>query len=105
MSDFYKDRNILCHQKINILLNDLPYFCRDFFLGVEHTTTPLTRLNYAYDLRIFFDFLHQFSFPDIDIKEISLKEVNLIDATDIEYFLSYLTNYTFNGNNYSKSCR
>ena len=24
--------------------------------GIEHTTSILTRINYAYDLRIFFDF-------------------------------------------------
>ena len=50
--NYYQDRNIKNLDKIDELLDDLPYFCEDFFRGVEGRTSPLTRLNYAYDLRI-----------------------------------------------------
>ena len=56
-TSYYLEREINCINKINGILEELPYFVADFLVGVEQRTTPLTRLNYAYDLRIFFDFL------------------------------------------------
>ena len=42
------------------LLTQMPAFCEDFFRGIHDETLPLTRLNYARDLNIFFDFLLEF---------------------------------------------
>ena len=44
--------------KLRELLNELPAFCREFFIGIEPTTSSRTRIAYAYDLGIFFEFLH-----------------------------------------------
>ena len=38
-------------------LRDLPTFCTDYFRAIEPTTSALTRLAYARDLRLFFHFL------------------------------------------------
>lgn len=43
-------------EKIERLKGDLPYFIEEFFLGIENRTSTLTRLNYAYDLRVFLIF-------------------------------------------------
>ena len=56
-TSYYTERNNKNIIKIRTILKDLPEFCYDFFTGVENTTSTLTRLNYAYDLRVFFDFL------------------------------------------------
>ena len=56
-SDYYQERNIKNLDKIDALLLELPPFCEDYLRGVETRTSTLTRLNYVYDLRIFFDFL------------------------------------------------
>ena len=56
-SDFYQERNLKNLDKIEEILEQLPPFCEDFFRGIETRTSTLTRLNYVYDLRIFFDFL------------------------------------------------
>lgn len=50
---FYNDRNIKNLQKIEGLLAELPPFVEEYFIGIENQTSTLTRLNYAYDLRIF----------------------------------------------------
>ena len=55
--NYYIKRNIQDIEKINELLDFLPPFCQDYFLGIETQTSSQTRLKYAYDLRIFFDFL------------------------------------------------
>ena len=54
---YYEQREISCIKRINAIVDELPYFVKDFFVGVELRTSALTRLNYAYDLRVFFDFL------------------------------------------------
>ena len=55
--DYYQDRNLKNLEKIEYLKEELPPFAEDYFIGIENQTSTLTRLNYAYDLRIFFYFL------------------------------------------------
>ena len=43
--------------KLRELLTQLPGFCRQFFRGIEETTSSRTKIAYAYDLGIFFEFL------------------------------------------------
>ncbi len=99
---YYVERNDNNTVRLRELKQELPYFCSEFFVGVENQTTPLTRLNYAYDLRIFFDYLcHQLpQFLGRNPKQISLMDLNSIDATQIENFLEYLNMYEFNGKTY-----
>lgn len=94
--NYYQDRNLQNLDKIDELLDDLPYFCEDFFRGVEGRTSPLTRLNYAYDLRIFFDFLCKKKFrAKKDVHDLTLEDLDEVTDTDIEIFLSYLSNYSY----------
>ena len=43
--------------KLRELLAELPKFCKNYFRGIEHTTSSRTRIAYAYDLGIFFNFI------------------------------------------------
>lgn len=94
---FYEDREIKCIENTERIFKTLPYYVEDFFIGVELRTSALTRLNYAYDLRVFFDFLNKKIFRDKPIADIELSDLDKISSTDIEYFLSYLSNYQING--------
>lgn len=42
--------------RLRDLLQELPSFCKDYFRGIEPTTTIKTRIGYAYDVRTFFAF-------------------------------------------------
>jgi site-specific recombinase XerD len=95
--NYYTTRNINDLDKIAELLNDLPPFCEDYFLGIETRTSAQTRLKYAYDLRIFFDFLCKRKYRNHDVQDLTLKHLEGVDHRDIEYFLSYLSHYRFNG--------
>ena len=97
--DYYQERNNRNLDKISELLDDLPYFCEDFFRGVEPRTSTLTRLNYAYDLRIFFDFLMKKKFRGKvnDVHDFTLEHLDAVTDTDIEIFLSYLSRYEYAG--------
>ena len=94
---YFEQREINCIERTNALIAEMPYFLRDFFIGVEMRTSPLTRLNYAYDLRVFFDFLAKKVFRNKKIADIELKDIDLLTASDIEYFMSYLNHYEING--------
>ena len=99
---YYETRNDNVTMRLREVKQDLPYFCSEFFVGVENQTTPLTRLNYAYDLRVFFHFLCE-KVPDFahrNPKQISLMDLNIIGPTDIEKFMEYLSLYEYNGKKY-----
>ena len=94
---FYQKRNIKNLRRIEGLLRELPPFVEEYFLGIENQTSTLTRLNYAYDLRIFFDYLSKRRLYGKDVRSITLSDLEAVSSTDIERFISYLSNYEFRG--------
>lgn len=102
MKSYFDERNDKNIIKIREICDELPDFVTQFFLGIQLRTTPLTRLNYAYDLRIFFNYLSRIKYRDkITVKEITLSDLNNLDSTDIELFLDYISCYKFEGKTYS----
>lgn len=97
MKSYFENREISCIKKINHLLTELPYYVEDFFIGVANTTSPLSRLNYAYDLRIFFDFLSKKVFRGKKVLDITLKDLDILESNDIEFFINYLSLYSLDG--------
>ena len=95
--NYYATRNIHDIDRIAELLEELPSFCEDYFIGVESRTSAQTRLKYAYDLRIFFDFLVKKRFRNLDVRDFSLENLQKVTHYDIELFISYLSHYRFRG--------
>ncbi len=93
--NYYTKRNIQDIDRIGELLQELPSFCEDYFLGIESRTSCQTRLKYAYDLRIFFDFLCKKRYKNLDVLDLTLENLEGITHNDIELFLSYLSHYRF----------
>lgn len=63
MSKYYDEQKIKQTDKLNSMLVELPSFCTQFFVGIEQTTQPSTRLSYAYNLKLFFNYIHTI-YPD-----------------------------------------
>lgn len=95
-ANYYVKRNITDIERIAELLEELPPFCSDYFLGVETRTSAQTRLKYAYDLRIFFDFLCKKKFRALSPLDLTLEHLESVTHHDVELFLSYLSHYRFN---------
>ncbi len=93
--NYYQERNLKTLDKIDDLLTELPYFCEDYLRGIETRTSTLTRLNYVYDLRIFFDFLTKKKYRGKEIRDLTLEDLESVTDTDLEIYLSYLGNYRF----------
>lgn len=77
--------------KLRSVLATLPHFCLDFFRGIEQKTSLLTRINYAYDLRLFFSFLeNELGF---NLSSMTARKLQDVTLTDFEVFMEYLTLY------------
>ncbi|MDD7210544.1 MAG: tyrosine-type recombinase/integrase [Lachnospiraceae bacterium] len=81
--------------RLRQLCNDLPDFCREFFRGIEPTTSSRTRIAYGYDLKIFFHFLEE-NYPDLEdgpIRQWPVTVLDKITLTQLEEYLDYLKLY------------
>ena len=96
---YHKQRDEAIIKRTRAIRADLPKFCDMFFVGIENRTSALTRLNYAYDLRIFFDFVYN-SILSLDASTFKVKDLEKLTAVDIEMYLSYLSSYSFGGRDY-----
>lgn len=93
--------------KIREIRKNLPIFCGEFFRGVEQYTTPLTRLGYARDLKIFFEFLvnETEEFYQKPILQFDLDDLDKVTATHLEMFLEYISLYKVQGKTFKNGER
>ena len=81
--------------RLRQVLATLPPFCRDYFRAIDATTTTKTRISYAYDIRIFFQFLLDTNpaFKDKAMTDFSVNVLDQVKALDIEEYQEYLKVY------------
>ena len=81
--------------KLRQVLSTLPAFCKDYFRAIDSTTTTKTRISYAYDIRIFFQFLldENPTFKNYAMTDFSVKVLDQIKAVDLEEYMEYLKVY------------
>ena len=75
---YYENVNIENTLKLRETLKCLPGFCREYFIGIEQTTASRTRLAYAYDLTVFFNFIKENN-PSLKNKDITEYPLSLLD--------------------------
>ena len=95
-NSYFIERSKDCTKKTREILQEMPDFMYDYFVGIENNTSELTRLNYAYDLRTFFTFLMEETslFKDkSSVYELEVSDLNKVKSTHIERFLSYVSSY------------
>jgi site-specific recombinase XerD len=97
---YHQQKDIENVKHLRELIKELPHFCSEFFRGIEPRTSSRTRIAYAYDLKVFFDFLQKENpvIRKIDMKEIPLDFLNTLRVVDIEEYMEYLK-YRFNDRN------
>lgn len=107
MADYFKERERDVSVRLREIRDTLPEFCDEFFVGVEPQTTVLTRLGYAYDLRIFFDYLTKRvrPFKGMDTEDITLADMEKVTVTHLENYMEYLSLYEFEGKEFANGDR
>ena len=81
--------------KLRELLKELPPFARDYFRAIGTTASSRTRLSYAYDLKIFFQYLlkENPAFKDLTMADLQVDVLDRLEAVDIEEYQEYLKVY------------
>ena len=94
---YHEQKDIENIKKLRQMMKELPPFCTDYFRGIEQRTSSRTRIAYAYDLSVFFDFLSKENpvFRKTDRRAIRLEQMDLLTVTDLEEYMEYLK-YRFN---------
>ena len=100
--NYHDQVNIDNSIKLRELMDKLPRFCKEFFRGIEPTSSSRTRIAYAYDLGVFFEFLINSnpSIKDTPITELKLDLLDELTPLDIEEYLDYLSYYISEGKEY-----
>lgn len=95
ITNYHDQKNIDNMLKLREITATLPRFCKDFFLGIKDTTATRTRLAYAYDLRIFFEYMHKYNpaYKNLDITEIPIDILEMITSQDIIEYMDYISYY------------
>lgn len=98
-----KKKNLTYHEKTEIsyterlrtLLGDMPPYAKDYFRSIEGTTSAKTRISYAYDLQVFFNYLLERNpaLSQKNIKDVTLQDLNQLASDDIEEYQEYLKYY------------
>ncbi len=81
-------------KKLRTMLSELPAFFKDFFRGIEPRTQSRTQIAYAFDIKIFLQFLLEEN-PSIkksykSVTEIPISVLESLTVTDIEEYMEYL---------------
>ena len=98
--------------KLREVLKTLPSFTSEFFRGISTTTSTSTRIKYAYDLRIFFQYLQKENpeLAKIPMDQMSVDVLDQVTALDLEEYTEYLKayigsqeSYTTNGEKWTET--
>ena len=102
-TDYNDNKKITYHEqtdiqnilKLRAILKTLPDFCKDYFRAMDPLTTTKTRISYAYDIRIFFQFLldENPAFKNHSMKDFTVDVLDQLKAVDIEEYQEYLKVY------------
>lgn len=99
MSSYTDNKNKQNTLLLRSILDTFPPYVFDFFRGLEHVSSMNTRLGYAYDLRIFFEYLIHYYKPLMHheiMATLTIEELEKISPRDIEKYLEYLSYYEKN---------
>lgn len=97
-NDYHTQAQITRTRRLRALLRELPDVCSNYFVAIEQLTSPLTRLSYAYDLKLFFQYLSEElpKFHGKAIPEFTIEDIRQVTKQDLERYAQYLTLYVKN---------
>lgn len=92
---YHEQTNIDYTLRLREILKTMPPFAKDYFRAIEPTSSIRTRMNYAYDIRVFFHFLMECNpvYRTYQITEFTTSDLEKLTAVDIEEYMEYLKVY------------
>lgn len=106
-TNYHTEMNIKNTLKLREILATLPPFCKQFFRGIEDTTSSRTKIAYAYDIRVFFEYMHDNNsyFAKMDIKDYPISILDYITREDIEEYMEHCSYYVKDDKEYTNGER
>ena len=105
--NYHDEQNNLNTLKMREVVATLPSFCKQFFRGIQEYTSSRTRLAYAYDIRVFFEYMHTHNSvcAKMDIRNFPISLLDQINREDIEEYMDYISYYIKDEKEYTNSER
>lgn len=81
--------------RLREILKTLPPFAKDYFRAIEPTSSIRTRMNYAYDIRVFYHYLMENNpiYREYSIEQFTPADLERLEPVDIEEYMEYLKVY------------
>ena len=97
-NDYHTQAQLARTRRLRALIRELPDVCADYFIAIEQLTSPLTRLSYAYDLKLFFQYLSDElpQFCGKAVPEFTIDDIRKVTKRDLERYAQYLSLYVKN---------
>ncbi|MDO5299040.1 MAG: tyrosine-type recombinase/integrase [Clostridia bacterium] len=97
-NDYHEQAQRARTKRLRELQRELPDMCADYFMSIEQLTSPLTRLSYAYDLKLFFQYLSDevAKFSGKPVTAFVVEDIRQVTKQDLERYARYLALYVKN---------
>ena len=97
-NDYHTQAQLTRTRRLREFQRELPDFCSDYFMAIEQQTSVLTRLSYAYDLKLFFQYLSDElpKFGGKPVVSFTAADIQQVTKQDLERYARYLTLYVKN---------
>jgi len=94
--NYHEETDMKNTLRLREILTTLPSYAKDFFRAIEPNSSSRTRINYAYDLRVFFHFLIDSNplYKHYKVSDFTVNDLDKIQAVDIEEYMEYLKVYS-----------
>ena len=92
---YKKNLSAIQHEKLKVILSDLPSFCCDYFDYCDGTLnrSTATMLEYAYDIRSYFKFIAAGNPLINSYHDVTLDILDKMTPRDIQEYMSYLRSH------------
>ena len=89
---YHQQKNIEYTKKLREFLAELPPYVTNFFRGIEQRTQARSRLAYANDIKVFFEWIRKSNplYADKELKNIPAEALSNMTAFDIEEYMEHL---------------
>jgi integrase/recombinase XerC len=94
---YYQEKDMKNIETIRRICADLPDYVSRFQRGISQTTSTLSRVGYARDIKAFMQYICDVNDLGDDLKQVTLQMLSDIDTEFVEIYIDYLTQYEKDG--------
>ena len=93
--NYFEEQKLKDTKHLRELTLQLPHFMGEFFRSLSQSTSVKTCIAYAYDLKLFFQYMLQNhnEFNEKTMDNLTINDLSLIESEDIDRFIEFVTYY------------